>query len=567
MATHSAGNRTPWDWIGVAAVVAVALAASLPGLRNAFVQDDVVLIVQNARVHDLAHWRQLLTSPYWPPPWSQDLYRPLTSLILAAEFVLGAGGPLLFRIVSYLLYAAAAVGVLVLARRLLPERVALGAALLFAAHPVHVEAVALAVAQNELLVGLLAVLMTARYLKRRRSDSGAVGTGDWAVLGTMYVAACLAKEHGLVLPMLLLSAEVFLVPGPAGPRVQRLAPGYGFLTALGILLLLARRLVLSGDLAGSFTAEALQGVTLGGRTLGMLAMVPNWARLLTWPAHLSSDYSPQEIVASTQLGLPEAIGLGVLLGAVVAVWLGRRRAPMVSFGLVWVAVALLPVSNVLIPTGIVLAERTLFLPSIGLVLAAGGLAAAAPAWGRRAMAVACGVLVAAGGLRSAERHGVWRNEETLSVRSAEDAPRSYRMQKAYGYALFESGRRERAIEAYQRAVALAPANQVWRVRNDLARRYWEEGKDQEALDQLRQSMIAAPDQEETWNYLILAYLALGAYAEAARQADTALARGASVQVFGGLRTLADSAARAGAPPGSIRIRVVTGSGPQAPPEQ
>ncbi len=64
-----------------------------------------------------------------------------------------------------------------------------------------------------------------------------------------------------------------------------------------------------------------------------------------------------------------------------------------------------------------------------------------------------------------------------------------------------------------------------------------------------------------------AYLALGAYAEAARQADTALARGASVQVFGGLRTLADSAARAGAPPGSIRIRVVTGSGPQAPPEQ
>ena len=62
--------------IGVIAVVAVAIAASLAGLRNEFVQDDIVLIVENTRLHHLAKWRELFTSTYWPPPWSEDLYRP-----------------------------------------------------------------------------------------------------------------------------------------------------------------------------------------------------------------------------------------------------------------------------------------------------------------------------------------------------------------------------------------------------------------------------------------------------------------------------------------------------------
>jgi predicted Zn-dependent protease len=83
-----------------------------------------------------------------------------------------------------------------------------------------------------------------------------------------------------------------------------------------------------------------------------------------------------------------------------------------------------------------------------------------------------------------------------------------------------------------------------------------------AVGELQASLSVDPDQEETWNYLVLANLAQGAYADAARHAEEAMARGGSVQLFGGLRTLADSAARAGAPPGSIRIRVVPGPPPQ-----
>lgn len=551
-------RRSPW--VGVALVLGVALAASVAGLRNTFVQDDVVLIAENLRIHQLANWWQMVSSPFWPPPWSQDLYRPLTTLLLAVEYALGGGAPLLFRVVSYALYVASAVAVLLLARRTLPPPVALGVALLFAAHPVHVEAVALGVAQNEVLVGLLAALMTVRYLDARR-DGRLPPVRDWAVLGGLYLAAALTKESGLVLPALLVGAEACLFATEGGGRWRRLVPGYVALAVLGTLVLAVRTIVLSGIGVETFKAEQLLGLGIGARALTMLQVVPIWLRLLLWPAHLQADFAPQELVAPRWFGGPEALGLLLLVGLIALGWLCRRRMPVVAFGLTWTAVALLPVSNILVPTGILVADRTLFLPSIGMLIAVGGLvtgllAGIANPRARSALCVACGVVIVLGVMRSAERHRVWRDETVFSIQGAEDAPKSYRMQLAAGYALFQAGERDRALEAYGTAVARAPSGNVWRVRNDLARRFWEAGENRLAQDQLLASLAAAPDREETWRYVVLGYMTLGEYAEASRIADSALARGGARDVFAGLKAESDSAARVGAPPGSIRLRIV-----------
>jgi hypothetical protein len=353
-----------------ALVMASAFAASLPGLRNGFVQDDVALIAQNVRAQDLSRWSEILTSPYWPHPWKQDLYRPVTSLLLALEYQLGGGAPLVFRLVSYLLYAAAALLVLLLARRILPESVAAAVALLFAVHPVHVEAVALGVAQSELLVGLLALGMTIRYLGHRREGAGTLRRRDWAVLAILYGLACFSKETGFVLPLLLLAAEILLLDGALLPRLRRLSAGYASLLAIGLLAFAARTSVLS-HIATPGPADALAGLSAGGRALTMLRVIPTWARLLVWPAHLRADYSPQEIVAATGFGPQEAFGLLLAATVIAAIWFSRSRAPALSFGLAWMATGLLPVSNVLVPTGILVAERNLYLPSIGFLLALG----------------------------------------------------------------------------------------------------------------------------------------------------------------------------------------------------
>jgi hypothetical protein len=549
-------------------VATVAVAGSVVGLVNQFAQDDTILIVENVRVHALAGWWRLFAWPYWPPPSSEGFYWPLMSLLTAVEYALGAGRPLLFRLMSDLIYAATTVGVLRLARRLLPEAIALAVALLFAAHPVHIEAVAVGVGQNELLIGLLATIMTVRYLDRRRGADGGLPGRDWAVLAVLYVAASLLKEQGLVLPGLLLAAELFLLPRPNRAHARRLAAGYATLGALGIGVLAARAVALSGDLAGTFTAEALEGQGIGARALTMLRGVPEWARLLLWPAHLRADYSPQEMTASSGLGVAEAIGLLLLLGAVVVAWLARRRAPTVAFGLAWTAITLVPVSNVLVPIGILLAERTLFLPSIGVVLTFGALVAwALGRAGRirrataRGLALATVVLVIVGVARSAERQRNWRNEARFETASARDSPRSWRTQRVYGQLRFTVGDRDQGLRAYQRALALVPPAHAWRVRNDLARRFWELGANDRALEQLQASLAETPDKAETRYYLILAYLTVGAYADARREADAALALGLSPKTFGELRAVADRAIQVGAPPGSLRIRVGSGAHP------
>ncbi|HEX9166230.1 MAG TPA: hypothetical protein VF862_09985 [Gemmatimonadales bacterium] len=540
-----------------AAVAGVALLASWAGIFNLFAFDDVHLIQGNARLHSLANWREIVASPFWPPPFSQDLYRPVTSLLLALQYGIGGGDPIVFRLVSYGLYAATAVAVLLLARLWLTPGTSLAVALLFAGHPVHVEAVALGAGQSELVVALLAVLMALRYVRARRG--GAPSGRDTAILAGLYLAAALTKEQGLLVPGLLLLIEAVPPPGLGPLPWRRQAPTYLAFAATGAMVLLARNAVLGGEVAGTFTAEALAGLGMAGRALTMLPVVIEWGRLLTWPLHLQADYSPQEIVAATGFGAGQAIGLLLLGGAAAAAWWGRRRVPALTFGLGWCAVALFPVSNLLLPTGIVLAERTLFLPSVGFLLAAGGASAwIVAARGERtggALRWMIGLLVVAGAVRSAERHRIWRNEAFFSVRTVQDAPLSYRAQRAYGEVLFGLGQDSLALAAYRRALDLAPTGYGWRVRNDLARRFRVMELAGLEAEQLEASLAERPDQEDTRGYLIAALLVLGRYKEAVMHADSALARGGNAAAFRRIRALADSADRVQAPAGTVRVGV------------
>lgn len=541
----------------------MAIAASIAGLGNDFAYDDAPMIALNARLHGLGNWWEILTSPYWPPPWHEEHYRPLTSFFFAVQHALGAGSPVVFRVTSYLLYAVCSVGVFLLGLRLMPRPMALGVGILFAAHPVHVEAVAAAVGQGELIVTLCALAMTIVYLDARRA--GRLSRREWVVLGVLYGTACLAKEQGFTLPALLVAVEVLLVPGQWRTRLQELWLGYASLLVLAAVLVAVRFAVIGGEFSGNWTAEALDGLSPAGRALAMLGVVPEWARLLLWPAHLRLDYAPQEFVASTSFGARELFGLVLVTGALVLMVASWRRAPAVAMGIAWLAIGLSPVSNILMPSGVLIGERLLYFPSVGFLLAVGaGIAVvwdrvpARQARGRQTLAAVVALLTILGVLRSAERHRVWRNDAFLSVRSVQDAPRSYRTQRAYADILFRLDRSELALEAYAQSIALAPRGHDWRVRNDLATRLRERGHRVQEVEQLRASLAAEPSQPDTRGHLVAALLALGHYEEAAREADSALAAGGAHEVFTGLRVLADSAVQAGAPAGSVLVRLQTG---------
>lgn len=544
------------SWSGVLLVAIVALAASVSGFGNEFAQDDVPLVFEDERVHSLRNFSEIFTQPYWPEPFNRDLYRPFATLSFAVQWAAGGGSPVAFRMVSYLLYVLVSLSVLVLSGRLLPPKAALGVALLFAAHPVHVEAVALAVNQGEQWVGLISLFTVVRYLELRRS--GWLSAKNWAGIGGLYLVACMFKEHAVIMPGLLLAAEITIVPSPAPrERVRRLLPGFTALAGVGGAFLATRSIVL-GDFVGSFTAEALHGQGLSGRVLTMLQVVPEWGRLLVWPARLQGDYSPAVINQATQWGAPQTEGALLLTGVALALGLLWRRNPVASFGILWACVSLIPVSNIIVPTGITLAERTLYMPSIGFLLALGAtVSGLSPLhrhrWAARFTAGAVVVLVALGVWRSSLRHPDWRNQVHYWARTVQDAPLSYRARHAFAQLLYANGHERAAVTEFNLAIALYP--RAWWIRNELANRFRERGECYPALELYAESLRIEPDQPGARASRIACFLHLGHYEEAIAEAELAIEVGRAVEDFIEYRAVADSARRAGAPPNTVRLTV------------
>lgn len=551
----------------IVAVVGVALLSSIFGFANAFAHDDRALIPHDARLQDLTQVGAILSNPYWPPPYLPDQYRPVTSLLLTLQYIVGSGDTWPFRLMSYVLYAGVCVAFLRMALLLMPAGAAIAGALLFAAHPVHVEATALAVGQAELVVAVAILTATTLYARMRLNGRPPAGH-QWILIALLYVLAMFSKEHGFLLPGFLLLTELLLVRGEKRrTRRDLLWLGYASLTLIAFGGLAARAVVL-GDLAVQPNiAEALVNKTLAGRAVTMFQIFPHWLRLLVWPSHLRIDYSPREFVGSASIGAPEVFGFVLFAVVVIAAVRLRHRIPVATFGLAWTAVALFPVSNVFIPTGVMIAERTLFLASAGVVLTLTTLTASLlerAARTRHALQAAVAVLVGLGVIRSAVRQRDWRDNDALTLSAIRDSPRSWRAQANYGEYLFDRGRAAEGRLAFERAIALAP--RPWSTRNAYARRLREIRDDSAALEQLRRSLSEFPTQVEAVPDLVAAMLAVGRYSEARDIAHRAVVMSGAPPVMARLRELADSAMTVAAPAGSIRVFVPTSSnGPMARP--
>lgn len=434
-------------------ILGLVLIATGRSLGNGFAFDDIPIILENAQVHaGSAPWVYALQS-YWPPANLGDAYRPWTVWWFSLQWLAGGGAPWVFHLTSLLLTAAVALLVFLLARELMPLPGAAAAAALFAVHPAHVEATGNVVGQGELWMALFVVAGVLLYLRSRRR--GILGGRHRVALGLLLVLAAASKEQGIVLPGLLVAAEWLAVPRrPGESRIRILWPTLAFLAVVAVGFLAGRYAVL-GDLGGGPPAAGLEGLGAAGRTAVMLPMVLDWGRLLLWPARLLAQYSPPAYGSPPDL-TAAVLGGTALLGAAVAGWALRYRAPIVAFGLAWVAVSLLPVSNMPFPTGVLIAERTLFLPSAGLALSAGAVFVAA--MGRRnasgLAAAALLLLTGLGAARSFSRQAVWRDNPTLLAQTVIDEPRSYRAFFGAGRDLARRGRPDEAAAMYARAAAL-----------------------------------------------------------------------------------------------------------------
>ena len=473
-----------------AALAAVLLCGvlALAPLRHAeYIQDDHLAIEKNPIVSrgDLG---EILSTDYWAGAQGSDegLYRPTTIASYAWEVALtGRPHPVVSHLVNNALHLGVSCLLLLLALRLGTGLFgATVAGLLFALHPQHVEPVANVVGRAELLaaLGALGALLlwtwTGGWEGGRAPSPGRTRAAAWGAAAALLLGMG-AKEVAVVALAWLVLVDLLWRPPAAGTLPTWLLDRAGALApsalALEVYLVLRVRALhaFPGVQHVHPTDNPLLLLAEPQRTASALALLARYVRLFLWPAGLAIDVSGPVFPPQPSLLAPRAVaGLLVLLAAAGAVMLPlllrERRSPPLRLAAVCAAIFLLPyvvVSNLFVPIGALFADRLFYLPSAGLCLGAGVLAAwstgtlGLPDLGRRRRALLAALAGAALVLGTASwaRTGVWRSDATIFADALRVHPDSPRAHFILGKLAGDAGRDAEALASFEQAIAVWPS--------------------------------------------------------------------------------------------------------------
>ena len=419
-----------------------AVLLYVPTAWYGYVQDDRAIIVSNPAAHSVGAALGAFDDPYWPRESGAGLYRPVTILSFAIDWTLSGGRAGWMHLMNALWHGVVAVLFVLVLTRWLPALAAAGAGLVFAWHPVHVEAVASIVGRAELLAaaGILGAVLAARR-------------GWWVGAVLCAALAMFSKEHGVIAGVAILIDRWL-----QGPEAKRYPLGLW----LGLTVVTLGYLVAWWKV-GVAGVSAPAAVFYGRDTVARLAIaLPAVFRamlLLFLPISLSSDYSPRVIPAYDGLSLAAVLGFLVVVAVPVIVIACRRRAPAMSFTVALAALSFLPTSNLLFAGGIVLAERNLYLavavPAALFGAVTAMLSRPTPDARRTRAAGLAGSLVAVTlAIAALFRLPAWRDNRTQLLTLLTEHPESYIGHASAAAVLAGAGDTAGAREQYRLADSL-----------------------------------------------------------------------------------------------------------------
>lgn len=452
------------------ALLAAAVAA--PSVRNEFVADDQWVVANRQVLEHPPSIGAVFSEPYWPKSFGGVMWRPAVISSWAVDYRVSSS-PHWFHAINVLWATLATALFALLACELAGPVVGLIAGLLFAVHPVHVEAVANVVGRAELMAaaGYALALICAIRAEQRRAYLVGVALGAALAIGSKEIAVTLPATVMLVYVARRIPLRAVWQPVAAA--------------ALPIVLyFIVHGFVGIRTFYGGGLAVGLEHLNLFQRTWAMVALSLQWWRLFLFPAHLSADYSPGELIVATGFTVWHLVGLLIWTGLGVLAWRTRRTISGITLGLAWVVITISPVANIVMPSEFLIAERTLYLPSFGVVfaLASAAMALRSPQLRNGIVAIA----VTAGAARSIARVPAWHDDETHYQALLREAPRSYRTLWLEGRDEFAAGRMASGERFFLTAIAFAP--ELTGPRYELAQNYMRAKLWQPAIHQLEVSI-------------------------------------------------------------------------------
>jgi len=277
------------ELIAIAVIFAVASLVYVNTLGNSFVWDDIFLIVNNPFLKDISNLPKVLSSGYWASTGSSDgLYRPLTMATYLLEYSLFRLDPFYYHLDNIILHLSCCLFVYLIGRKLTGNVTsAFVAGILFAAHPVHTEAVAWTSGRAELLASLFFLAALYTFIKPPR-------TLPWYIVSpVLYFLGIASKETALTLPAAIFIYLLLFERDSRGATLKT-AVKYILPYAAPLAVYMALRLHFLGHEIvpqGKDVAFTQLGITGVSTVLVMLKAFLTYIRLLILPTGLHAPRS------------------------------------------------------------------------------------------------------------------------------------------------------------------------------------------------------------------------------------------------------------------------------------
>jgi tetratricopeptide (TPR) repeat protein len=487
----------------------IVVGVYAPSVRNGFVYDDIVLIVNQPPPSSAADIARVFTERHW---WNLPYYRPIARLTMVLQKWAHGNEPGGYHVFNAALMGVAALLLYALLRSA-PFAVsqvpaAIGAAL-FALHPIAATTVyPICSGRETLLPAVFVIAAVYAYLRPGRL---------WylTALGC-FALALLSKEQSVITPGLFVAADVLGLSPRSSPR----RGGAGWLRHYAAIYMpvagvLALYLLVRWGLFGS-------GVEHRVGVLWQPAL-PAWSMLYALQTvvapFVEEVYEPRLEVWLSPLRL--LVGLAVVVVWAVAAY--RRWATVgrtVLFWGAWVLLALLPTAN-LLQQEAPFAERYAFLALAGVVGAVLAVVAPAREAGKEGWRVAIGAaIVVLAAMVSVNRGRYYRDDITFTRQWLRADPNSGQANLYLGQLLLAESDLDGAashFEAALRSVRAYPEAEyhlglLWQRRGDTVR----------AVEYLERAIRIRPTYLEALNNLGLLLLEQGDLPAAANRLQRAL---------------------------------------------
>lgn len=356
-------KQSKQDFLVVLLFAIFSLVLYFSSLWGIFIFDDYHSVIDNLFIKDARHFPLFFQGHYTSETEiPRGMFRPLLLLTFSFNYIFSGLHPLGYHIINIILHFVNGILLYSFLRLLkpdLPFGLALLFGLLFLAHPLNTEAVVYISSRSDLMIFLFILIGSICYLK-----------GRLALAFSSYSLGLLSKETALVFPFLIVmfdslkpSLRVNSTQEKHIPRTRNKYFFYFAVAAVSILYWLYRQYLFGENARIAFPLQNPVR-SLYSNILTQSAVALFYLRLFLCPQPLTIHHNFP--ILNSFLEPLAFFSIIIFIPVIIFIFLLRKRHPLLSFGLAWYLICLLP--KFYAPLYIVAAEHHFYLPGFGIYL-------------------------------------------------------------------------------------------------------------------------------------------------------------------------------------------------------